>query len=128
MLRAGDPRGLDAYEAHGRIIAGTLDEHLARDRHARGSTATTPGRRRRWWPPATITSTPSTPPCKTARIAAGHLDPDRSVVIAGGERAHLGDVVATRRNDRRLITTAGEPVRNRETWTVTAVHPTATSP
>ena len=28
----------------------------------------------------------------------------------------------TRRNDRRLITSTGEPVRNRETWTVTAIH------
>ena len=28
MLRSGDPRALDAYEAHGRIVAGTLDEHL----------------------------------------------------------------------------------------------------
>ena len=59
---------------------------------------------------------------QTARLAAGHLDRDRSVAIGGGERAHPGDVIATRRNDRRLITTAGEPVRNRETWTVTAVH------
>ena len=59
---------------------------------------------------------------QTARLAAGHLDRDRSVVIAGGERAHPGDVIATRRNDRRLITTTGEPVRNRETWTVTAIH------
>ena len=30
LLRAGDPRGLDAYQAHGRIIAGSLGEHLAR--------------------------------------------------------------------------------------------------
>ena len=30
-------------------------------------------------------------------------------------------VVATRRNDRTLITSAGESVRNRETWTVTAI-------
>ena len=43
MLRAGDPRGLDVYEAHGRIIAGTLDEHLDRiatswiDRHQAGA-------------------------------------------------------------------------------------------
>ena len=42
--------------------------------------------------------------------------------IAGGEHAHVGDVIATRRNDRRLVTTTGEPVRNRETWTVTDVH------
>ncbi len=30
QLRCGDPRGLDAYEAHGRIVAGTFDEHLDR--------------------------------------------------------------------------------------------------
>ena len=30
LVRAGDPRAFDAYEAHGRIIPGTLDEHLAR--------------------------------------------------------------------------------------------------
>ena len=30
-------------------------------------------------------------------------------------------MVATRRNDRRLITSSGEPVRNRDTWTVTAI-------
>jgi hypothetical protein len=59
---------------------------------------------------------------QNARLAAGAVDGDRSVVIGGGERAYRGDVVATRRNDRRLVTTAGESVRNRETWTVTAVH------
>ena len=29
-LRAGDPAVLDVYEAHGRITAGTFDEHLDR--------------------------------------------------------------------------------------------------
>ena len=60
---------------------------------------------------------------QAARITAGHVDPYTGVLIGGGERAHRGDVVATRRNDRHLITTAGEAVRNRETWTVVAVHP-----
>ena len=121
MLRAGDPRALGVYEAHGRIIAGTLDDHLARiatswiDRHDAGETT------------AMVASSNDhvdviNAAVQAARLAAGHLDPDLSVVIAGGEQAHPGDVVATRRNDRRLITTAGEPVRNRETWTVTAVH------
>ena len=42
LLRCGDPSAFDAYEAHGRIIPGTLDDHLARmadtwiDRHAQG--------------------------------------------------------------------------------------------
>lgn len=31
----------------------------------------------------------------------------------------VGDIVVTRRNDRQLRTTAGEPVRNRERWTIT---------
>ena len=30
-------------------------------------------------------------------------------------------MVVTRRNDRTVLTTAGEPVRNRETWTVVAI-------
>ena len=121
MLRAGDPRGLDAYEAHGRIVPGTLDEHLDRiasswiDRHVAGDTT------------AMVASSNDhvdaiNAAVQSARLAAGHFDPDLSVTIAGGERAHPGDVVATRRNDRRLITTAWESVRNRETWTVSSVH------
>ena len=35
----------------------------------------------------------------------------------------VGDIVATRRNDRRLRTTTGEPVRNRERWTITDTNP-----
>ncbi len=86
-----------------------------------GSPTTSTDARRRWWRRPTTTSTPSTGPSKQARLDAGHLDPDVTTPIAGGEHVHVGDVVATRRNDRRLITTGGEPVRNRDTWTVTAI-------
>ena len=58
---------------------------------------------------------------QAARVAAAQLDPGNVAAIAGGEHAHVDDVVATRRNDRTLITSAGETVRNRETWTVTAI-------
>ena len=57
-----------------------------------------------------------------ARLAAGHLDPARAAAVAGGERAHPGDWVATRRNDRTLTTTAGHAVHNRDLWTVEQVH------
>ena len=121
MLRAGDPRALDAYEAHGRIIPGTLDEHLDAiattwiDRHDNGDTV------------AVVASTNEhvdllNDAVQNRRLAVGDLDPDTAVGIAGGEIAHVGDVVATRRNDRRLTTSEGEPVRNRELWTVTATH------
>jgi hypothetical protein len=35
----------------------------------------------------------------------------------------VNDEIATRRNDRQLVTDRGEMVRNRATWTVTAIHP-----
>ena len=57
-----------------------------------------------------------------ARLTVGQLDPDAVVRIAGGEHAYVGDVIVTRRNDRELRTSIGEPVRNRDLWTVTATH------
>jgi conjugative relaxase-like TrwC/TraI family protein len=125
LLRTGDPRALDAYQAHGRIIPGTLDQHLDRiavawvDRHRNGDTV------------AVVASTNEHADLLNAaiqhhRLNAGDLNPDTGVDIAGGEVAHVGEVVATRRNDRRLVTSSGEPVRNRELWTVTATHPDGT--
>ncbi len=45
QLRSGDPRALDAYEAHDRIIPGTLEDHLAGN--GRNVDRTTPPRRDR---------------------------------------------------------------------------------
>ncbi len=56
------------------------------------------------------------------RLTTGQLQPDAPVWIAAGEVAHPGDVVATRRNDRELRTSAGEPVRNRDLWDVVSTH------
>ena len=121
QLRTGDPRALDAYEAHGRIIPGTLEDHLGGiakrwlDHHDQGDTV------------ALVASTNDhvdllNEAVQSAPAHVGDLDPDTAVTIAGGEHAYVGDVVATRRNNRRLITTEGEPVRNRELWTVTGIH------
>ena len=121
-LRHGDPAGLDAYFEHGRVIAGTLAEHTAAiatewiTHHTNGDTVA-------------ITTCANehvdaiNAAIQTARLDAGHLNPDLRVAIGGGEHAHPGDVVATRRNDRHLVTDTGEPVRNRELWTVTDTHP-----
>jgi conjugative relaxase-like TrwC/TraI family protein len=122
QIRSGDPQALDTYEAHDRIVPGTLDEHLDQiasawvDRHRNGDTV------------AVVASTNEHVDLLNAsiqhrRLTAGDLDRDSAVAIGGDERAHVGDVVATRRNDRRLLTNVGEPVRNRELWTVTATHP-----
>ncbi len=52
----------------------------------------------------------------------GHLG-ERSVRVAGDETASVGDIVVTRRNERSTRTDRGEPVRNRDRWTVVAVDP-----
>lgn len=118
-LRAGDPQVLDVYESHERITDGGFDDHL--HRLAAEWLAATPAG-------TTIAITASTnahvdainAAVQRVRLAARHLDPDRAVAIGAGECAHVGDVVVTRRNDRRLLTTAGHPVRNRDRWIVTA--------
>ena len=48
------------------------------------------------------------------RVHVAELDPATSTRIADGERAMIGDHVVTRRNDRRITTDDGEPIRNRE--------------
>ena len=121
QLRHGDPRGLNAYFDHDRVIADTFDNHLTRiaglwlDAAARHGTA------------AITTSTNEhvdaiNAAIQTARIQVGQLDAHTAAVIGGGERVYVGDVVTTRRNDRHLVTTASERVCNRELWTVTGVH------
>ena len=120
QLRRGDPRGLDPYEAHGRIVAGTLDEHLDRlaatwlDHHHTGRSV------------AVVASTNDhvdtiNHAIQAARVTARHLDSMVATQLGGGEIAYVGDVIATRRNDRRLIMSSREPVRTRDIWTVTAI-------
>ena len=118
-LRHGDRRALDAYQAHGRIIPGTLDEHLTTigdywiEHHTRGHTTA-------------ITTTTNdhvdviNRHIQQQRVQRGDLDPAWSAPIADGE-VLVGDIVATRRNDRQLHTSVGDTVRNRELWTVTDI-------
>jgi conjugative relaxase-like TrwC/TraI family protein len=107
QLRGGDPSAFDAYEAHGRIEAGTLDDHLGRmadswiTDHEHGRSV------------ALAASTNDhvdtiNRAIQQARLNAGHLDADLATRIAGGDYAHVGDVVATlpqrpppHRNNRR---------------------------
>ena len=119
-LHAGDPSGLDAYGDHGRIVAGGFSEHL--DLVAKEWIGLTAQGR-------TVAITAATNDHVDAlnnaveqlRLIVGQLDAGPAASIAASEHAYPGDLVATRRNGRRLRTTAGEPVRNRDLWMVTAV-------
>jgi hypothetical protein len=120
MLRRGDPRGWDAYVEHGRVVAGTFEEHLgSAAEHWLGTTA-------RGGTVAVVASTNEHVDALNAaiqrgRIEHGQVDVAAAVRIAGGEHALIGDHIVTRRNDRRITTSAGEPIRNRDLWTVQSV-------
>ena len=118
-LRTGDPRAVDAYETHGRLLAahpaliarGIADAH---QRHVeRGRTV------------AITTNTAETARAINAEIQR-RLDPTGRRprrALADGTHLAVGDQVATRRNDTNLRTDQGEKVRNRHTWTVTDLTP-----
>ncbi|MGB0112691.1 MAG: MobF family relaxase [Ilumatobacteraceae bacterium] len=116
-LRAGDPAALATYAAHGRIRAGSFDDHLdtiadmwtqCRDAGESLSIVTTRNQH-----VAAINSR-----IQQQRLDNHELDPTTATRI-NDDWAMVGDVVVTRRNDRQLRTTTNEPVRNRERWTIT---------
>jgi ATP-dependent exoDNAse (exonuclease V) alpha subunit len=119
-LRAGREEALDVYAEHGRIHSGdadTVHERMLGD----------------WWQAhrAGETYAFSVPTIQQAqwlsgraqerRIAAGELDREHWIETTAGQRLHVGDVVATRRNEARRHLVRGGKVRNREMWTVDAI-------
>ena len=89
---------------------------------AAGSTTPPPAAPSPSSPRPTNTSTPLNARHPGSNAASSATSASRAVRVAGGETAAVGDIVATRRNDRTLRTDRGEPVRNRDRWTVADVH------
>jgi ATP-dependent exoDNAse (exonuclease V) alpha subunit len=115
-LRAGQPDAVEAYGERGRLSTAhplLATAHVARE-HQRHADA---GRS------VAITTTSA----ETARAINTEIQHRRaragwSVALHDGTTAQVGDQIATRRNDPMLRTTLGVRVRNRHSWTVTAVH------
>jgi conjugative relaxase-like TrwC/TraI family protein len=119
-VRRGDARALDAYEFRGRVVAAPLAEHVKviadrwLDAFDHGRTLA-------------ITTTTNehvdriNEAIQARRLGRGELRDDVHAEIAGGAHAYVGDIVATRQNDRRLRTDLNEPVRNRDLWTVQSI-------
>ncbi len=119
-LRRGDPTAAAAYVEHGRVR--TAHPALATDQAARThETVTSRGE--------TVAITTSS--AATARAINEEIQwhqpsgqpPGPTVQLADGTCARIGDRIATRSNHPWLTTDTGAPVRNRQTWTVTAIHP-----
>ncbi len=122
QLRNGNPDALADYEQHDRIRPGTLDEHLD-DIANRWLTHYRHGQTF-----AVLASTNDhvdtiNRHIQTVREQRGHYPTNaEGVGIAGGGYVYVGDVIATRRNARDLRTDHGEPIRNRDLWTISDVH------
>jgi conjugative relaxase-like TrwC/TraI family protein len=121
-VRAGDPDITYIYDTHGRLHGGTPE---TMERAAV----------RAWWSHRQAGETVAllaptnelvdrlNQRCQARRLHAGELDADGRCVEQPGVRLFVGDEIATRRNDRHLVTDQGEMVRNRAQWTITAIHP-----
>lgn len=120
-LRRGDVTVLDDYEQHGRLRGGT-------ERRMRIAAVEA------WWQAtqrgesAALTATTNTSvvalnhEAQLRRLQAGQLDGAGPSMQVGPYDLHPGDVVATRHNDRRLLTDRQQMVKNRDRWVITDVH------
>jgi conjugative relaxase-like TrwC/TraI family protein len=120
QLRKGDPSVLNTYAEHKAIIAGTFDEHLA-------------GVVNEWRWHQTMNTTLAITTTRNDdvhtinnaiqadRLQRNDLDAAAAAPLSIGV-GYSGDVITTRRNDRRLITSTGDTVRNRDRWTINTIH------
>lgn len=120
-LRDGDPDVLHTYRRHDRIRHGDTDTML-HAAHQAWRTDLDRGLTSLLIAPDHTTVTALNQLARDHRITTGHVNTDAEVVLADGSRAGTGDLVITRRNNRRQPTGDGW-VRNGDRWTVTATHP-----
>jgi conjugative relaxase-like TrwC/TraI family protein len=119
-LRAGSPRGADAYISHGRVSEGDKAEVLAACYEAWKADVEA-GKSSLMLAHDNETVRELNRLARADRVAAGQVDAE-GLGLADGSVAGVGDVVAARRNDRRLRLSGGEWVRNRDRFVVTATY------
>jgi conjugative relaxase-like TrwC/TraI family protein len=120
QLRAGSPRGVDAYISHGRVSEGDRAEVLAACYEAWKADVEA-GRSSLMVAHDNETVRELNRLARADRVAAGKVA-EEGLALADGSVAGVGDVVVARHNDRRLRLSDGEWVRNRDRFTVSATH------
>jgi len=120
QLRAGSPRGVDAYISHGRVSEGDKAEVLVACYEAWKADVEA-GRSSLMVAHDNETVRELNRLARADRVAAGQVATD-GLGLADGSVAGVGDVVVARRNDRHLRLSGGEWVRNRDLFVVTATN------
>ncbi|MCB0994129.1 MAG: AAA family ATPase [Acidimicrobiales bacterium] len=120
-LRRGDTDVVALYDHHDRLHGGT-GRRMAKATVAAWRRATESGETAAMMAPTRAGVDVLNELAQHERITAGEIDLRSRSVRVGTSRAFAGDLVATRRNDRTLLTDRARMVRNRDHWTVETVH------
>lgn len=118
-LRVGDAEVLDAYDARDRLRGGTTEEMIDAA-YAAWQADVDAGLGTLLVAEAGDVVRELNERARADRILSGATSDGASVTLGDGLAASVGDVVITRRNDRRLRTRRGF-VRNGDRWTVVGV-------
>lgn len=118
-MRRGDPTVAAVYDAHRRLHGGTRQQMQTAIVAAWRATRVDGGSVV-MMAPANDTVTELNSRAQRLRIRAGELNTPTHVP-AGPYRVYVGDEVVTRHNQRDMRTDHGVMVKNRDSWTVTAI-------
>ena len=119
-LRTGDPASLGFYLDNGRVHVG--DEATVADHaYQAWSTDRAAGLDSVMLAPTRDLVSTLNRRARADRLAALDGKPGREVRLADGNLASPGDPIITRRNDRELVITATDWVKNGDRWTITKV-------
>jgi hypothetical protein len=119
-LRNGRTEAIGAYVRHGRVHEGTTEEMIDAA-YAAWRADIRAGRASLLVTEAAQAVTDLNQRARAERILEGDTHSCREVALADGTRASAGDLVITRRNNRRLRTLRGGWVRNGDRWRITDV-------
>ena len=135
-IRTGDTTGLGFYIDNDRVHVGDLTT-VTDQAYAAWTTDRAAGLDSVMLAPTRELATELNVRARTDRLAAleqdqprpgvgptaiDRRDQQREVALADGSAASTGDTIITRRNNRKLRTTATDFVKNGDRWTVTAAH------
>ncbi|MBA3744282.1 MAG: AAA family ATPase, partial [Sporichthya sp.] len=119
QLREGDPAAIDTYAEHDRIHDGPHELMLDRAYTAWAADINA-GRSALLLAADRATVTALNTRAHDERVRAGHVQPG-GIPLADDTTCGRGDIIVTRRNDRRLTTADGGHIRNGALWEITGV-------
>lgn len=121
QLRDGNPDVADTYNDHHRLLGGTSVQ-MERAAVNRWAELRANGKSVLLMSPTNDTVGRLNQRAQQHLIRTGRLDPAGRHATARTYKLYAGDQIATRCNDRGLITDRSEMVRNRATWTINTIH------